>query len=94
MKSIWKYTFTGLTCDQTFDIPVGGKVIHAGQDPQCSSAVSIWVEVETENEPVQRDFLLMGTGHSLPGNYEISCRYVGSAHCDPFIWHVYEKVTP
>jgi hypothetical protein len=69
------------------ETPSGSSVLHvAGQGEE----VCIWVEVEPDKTPTQkRTFFITGTGHDIENPY---ASYIGTAHCPPFVWHVYELV--
>lgn len=45
----------------------------------------MWALVSSVTPIVQRRFWVVGTGHPVPR----SASYVGTAHCPPFVWHVF-----
>lgn len=48
--------------------------------------VCFWAEVDPLSDGVQHEFVIVGTGHRLPGGL---FRYVGSCDDGPFVWHLY-----
>ena len=84
-RVVFKYTARMI---ETHIVPVGGRVLHvAGQgDVPC-----VWIEVGGEVAvEEERTFQMVGTGHPVPE----SATYLGTAHCGPFVWHVYELTAP
>lgn len=82
MRTIYKYPLVlGMN---VFALPSGATVKAVGQQ---TGTVTLWAEVFTDNEPEKRAFFVYGTGHAIPPGFE----YVGTALCDPFVWHVYEQ---
>lgn len=99
MKTILKYVID--VRHPSMPMPVGAKVVLVGHQPGQTrpGQVVLWAEVETSSESVAapgddnqerfevRDFWVFGTGHPIrPG-----LKHVGSAICDEFVWHVFEK---
>lgn len=86
-RAVWKYQLQN--ADQTFEMPLGSKIIHVGGDGDVYPA--LWAEVVTvDGYPKEfRTFRVHGTGHGLLG-YE-TLQHVGTCR-NPMglVWHVYE----
>jgi len=86
MKTVWKYDLLVRGETEIYDIPMGSRVIKVEcRQPQL---LSFWAEVDTEKNKEKREFVIVGTGHPIPENYE----YVGTALDGWYVWHLYEKV--
>jgi len=81
MKKIFKYELK----DGSNYIPVGAKVIHVNVSEEGAIA---WVEFDSkfENELVQRNFKVFGTGWEIPDD----AIYIKTWFQGPFVWHLYE----
>lgn len=82
MRTVWKYPVP--VADQfTVRLPVEHVVLHVEkQDGQAC----MWVEVDDEDESIDVQFYVEGTGHPLVDS---------AVWCDtwldgPFVWHLYE----
>lgn len=75
----------------TLQLPARTKIIHVGHqaDQQGPDAITIWAEVEPNNEIEQRQFAIVGTGHPVPDRGH----HHGSTICPPFVWHLYEIIS-
>lgn len=83
MRTVHKFQLYVTETVQTLKIPVGSIIRHVGrQDFIC-----LWVEVDSDAAQVERSFRVFGTGQQIPDGFV----YVGTAHDDPFVWHVYER---
>lgn len=82
--TIWKYTLEH--GHNTFLLPKGAKILHVGQQ---NGTVCLWARVDPEQEQEKRVFRFVGTGHPLNCT---DITYLGTAHDDPFVWHVFEVV--
>lgn len=86
MKTVYKYK---LLPKITIELPRDAKplCVAAQGDDLC-----MWCEVLTQNETEHRTFEVFGTGHAIPQDMGIECRYVGTAFMGSLVWHVYERV--
>lgn len=71
--------------------------IELGADPRVVLVASqyapwptIWIEHEPGVDLTEHAYIVVGTGHQLPLGVST---HVGSAVCDPYVWHVYELST-
>jgi hypothetical protein len=85
MRTIFKYPVPVDDLMHTHSIPAGSVVCYVGQQ----GCPCIWIEVDTSMDRVERRFQIFGTGHPVPDGFI----YVGTALDEPFVWHVFEKVT-
>jgi hypothetical protein len=85
MRTIYKYPLSiGMN---VVEFPFGASIKAVGQQ---DGTVMLWAEVHEGNSPEKRCFYVYGTGHLIPAGLV----YVGTAFCDPFVWHVYEQAAP
>lgn len=83
MKMIYKYQLN-VHASQELILNEGSKPLHvANQDGQ----LCLWMEVELDSD-VSTPYLIniVGTGQRLTEQFGV---YVGTAHIDGFVWHVY-----
>lgn len=84
MTSIWKFKLSSSQQPQTLKIPSGGVILHSSrQEPD----ICLWVEVNENNEFINRDFLVIGTGWEVPQNSV----YIGTVFDGSYVWHIYAK---
>jgi hypothetical protein len=82
MRTIYKYPLCiGMN---VIDLPFGAIVRAVGQQ---AGTIMLWAEVHPENSPEKKCFYIYGTGHQI----QAGLIYIGTAFCDPFVWHVYEQ---
>jgi len=81
-RTIYKHVLT-ITDEQRI-------ATHEGARPLCVAdqrgALTIWVEVDTDQPKVDRVVYIVGTGNLVP---EADLTYVGTYVGEPFVWHVY-----
>ena len=87
MTIIYKYPLSLNGLDQTIEMPSGSRILVVGG--QHGEPVLL-AQVDTDAKPCKRVFVVVGTGHHVPPNDSGLPGYVGTAFCDPFVWHVYE----
>jgi hypothetical protein len=46
----------------------------------------MWVQMDGSQPQIERKFVFIGTGWPL----EETAEYLGTAHCNGFVWHVFE----
>lgn len=82
MKTIHKYV---LTPPFRVRAPAGAKVLVSGEQ---QGALCVWMEVDTDRVLVDKQFTVVGTGHTAPDDGT----YVGTGMMDDgmFVLHVYE----
>lgn len=89
MQTIWKYVFP-LDTNQTVELPTGAKVIHVAGIRDEVTAWFLLDPIAFLLDPTakleQRKFSVYGTGHKISDR----AVYVGTAICDPFVWHLFE----
>lgn len=94
MRTVWKYQIKIMRDTVgTFYVPEGAILVHAAPDviyPGSLSepCVSLWFEVESENDAEVRVFEVFGTGHAIPDAAGV---HVASVVDAPLVLHVYER---
>lgn len=90
MKQIFKYRLPIETPTPTgyfvVEMPRGAKVLHVHSQEPDQVAPFLWALVDANAPKEPRAFAIHGTGH--PHNAD-PAEYLGSAHCGPFVWHVF-----
>ena len=96
MRTIQKYEVE-VGCSSV-QMPQGAKIKHvAGQGVK----ICLWAIVDTDRLDELRHFTVYGTGSGLPDGCDTNPRfdsveerseyYVGTAHVDRLVWHVFER---
>lgn len=88
MRTIWRFDFD-VDDAVSLNVPKGARFLPSVK-ARSASALSVWAEVESGNEPESRLLLVVGTGNPFDPTGH---RYVGTALASPFVWHVYEAKT-
>lgn len=89
MKAVWKFPFV-VNDRVTIAMPEGARILHVAQQPRNTAyRATIWAEVETDADEVERTFYVVGTGHPM-GDVGT---YVGTIVTPFLVWHVYEEPT-
>lgn len=88
-RVIWKYSWDPVMTEMNFDMPVNAKILHV--DVQ-RGIPCIWAMVDPTVSSENRQFLLWGTGASLPGNETIHLEHLGSFLMQEgrFVFHIFE----
>ena len=88
MKTIYKYPLllqympNGI-CDVVMNR--AAMVLHVAEQ---HGNPCLWASVDTDLPTHTRRFQVVGTGYATPDEREST--YLGTAHCGPFVWHVFE----
>jgi hypothetical protein len=84
-RTVWKYTlsrqYVGDLCSVV--MPKDAVILKVASQ---NDEVTFWADVISTNELETRHFYIVGTGFDVPPNG----KYVGTAFCGSFVWHVYE----
>lgn len=80
-RAVWKFDLR-LGANE-IEMPRGAQILAVHEQQGC---VRLWARVNPR-DPVNviRSFHVVGTGHPCGLG-----QYVGTAFCDPFVWHVFE----
>ena len=82
MRVIYKYELS-----KTIELPINSQVLKAGIQ---KGDMYIWVLIDgTETKTSQRNFEILGTGHSFEFDY-LTHTYIDSIFDGPFVWHIWE----
>lgn len=85
MITIYKYAL-----DNTVYLPRGAVVLSVGLQ---NDQMYLWAHVDSDQQPVQRNFIIVGTGWDLSKDVRLTnARFIGTVHQSPFVWHVFEDV--
>ncbi len=82
MKTVWKYK---IPLGGVMSVPKDSKPVFFGIQ---NKEFCLWLEVDIEEELVDRRFVIYGTGHTILGN----SKYIQSIFDDIFVWHLYEAL--
>lgn len=85
MRTIWKFDIELTDKPTRHEVPAGGVVRFVGKQ-NGNVMPSIWIEVETNNPPTDRCFVVYGTGREITQGDV----YLGTYLDYPFVWHVFE----
>ena len=80
---IFKY-YLQLTDTQTLQMPEGFEVLNVSNE---GGRIVFWAEADEEEELVDIDFYVVGTGNELEHPLRV---YMGTVQMNGFVWHVYE----
>jgi len=84
---IFKYLLT-LEDSQVLYLPKGAKILSVGEQ---RGILYLWAEVDPEADPEPRTIEIIGTGNPMLQEKRV---FIGTVLPDPFVWHVYEIVSP
>lgn len=96
-RTIWKYELKE-TDVQRVGMPAGAELLHVasqrvekhGPDQYGSwDALCMWALLDPDAPTVERLVAIVGTGNPAPALND-DAKYVGSAQCGPFVWHVFD----
>lgn len=87
-KRVLRYEFPIDDEDHVFRTGAG-PILHVDQKDE-SHYISIWTEINGDEDLKARTFRVFGTGHPIDGPWS----YVGTSvhHHTGLVWHVYEKL--
>lgn len=90
MKTIWKFPLPTLPLSDlvVIDMPAGADVLTLqlqGRTP------TLWAVVDDGAEFVNRRFVIVGTGHEVPGEVGDTVNdYIGTWQFEGFVWHLFD----
>lgn len=84
MKRIFKYVIAPTEISSSVRVTMNedAEVIHIAEQ---NGMLCLWVISDPVKQLRERSFYICGTGHPVFG-----LKYLGTAHCKPFVWHVFE----
>ena len=86
MQVIYKYPIK-MPGYNAMSLPENYKILKLGYD--ANDIPCVWALVETDNEKVDFDITLVGTGWPLDINPEIAT-YIDTIVDGPYVWHAFE----
>jgi hypothetical protein len=69
-------------------MPKGARILKVQEQGSHPPVPTLWALVNQENDMEVRTFVVYGTGQQM--NTDRKEVYLGTAMCDPFVWHVFE----
>ena len=87
MQVIYKYPIKMKPGHTALRLPKDYKILKLDYDP--NNILCIWALVNTENEKVDVDITLVGTGWPIEVNTEIAT-YIDTIKEGPYVWHAFE----
>lgn len=85
MKTVWKYILE--PGETTLEIPVGAQILSVAVQGE---EVCLWALVEPDAIIEPRQFIVAGTGESIPDKYQPPA-FIGTVHLSAFlVFHVFE----
>lgn len=86
-ETIWKYEVKMGVFSHS--MPLGAKVLSVHQRP---GTPQMWVRVNPDYGPVERWFVVTGTGHLVPS---VATRFIGTFFVgDDLVFHLFEASGP
>lgn len=85
MRTIHKYPLEIVAHEQVVVMPEYSRVLAFQMQ---GDVPTFWADVNTNMVPVQRRFVIIGTGGEIPTNYS----YIGTTQEPPYVWHLYEAL--
>ena len=98
MRTIYKYELR-ITDQQEITIFRDAKLLHVasqavekhGPDGYGQwTQLCLWASVDPYARQVRRRIAIVGTGNPAPEIGPAHAQYIGTAHCPPFVWHVFD----
>jgi len=83
MTTVYKYPLNPISDEVKIEMPSGARILHVHEQ---NGIPTIWALVDLAAAGAERVFAIRGTAHPVEDNLA----YLGSAHCSPFVWHVFE----
>lgn len=87
------YYFPGPAVVQPFTISThdGAEALHLGErwnEAKGKHVLTVWAEVETEEQHADMELLVAATGQEIPNGYAYICTHQESGG---LVWHLYQK---
>lgn len=81
---VYKYPIN-LSHGTTIELPMGSKILTAGEDP--NGQICVWALVdELSMARTMVNVVIVGTGHTIPWSHT---NYIGTFKQGPFVWHAF-----
>lgn len=84
MKTVYKFAFPSGTDTLEAKIPADAKPVYVAIQ---NKRVTMWFELDTEEENVERYFKIVPTGSEVPEEGT----HIQSIMDGEFVWHIYEE---
>ena len=88
MKTIWKYEII-LGGRVKIDMPKDATMLHFEVQREIPR---LWALVDSDNKTEPREFVIVGTGHSIDKG--LNLKYIGTTLMmeDRLVWHLFEVI--
>ena len=87
IEKIFKYELR-IADRQFVMMPKGAEILHVHEQ---NDAVCLWALVNPSHANEERCFEVYGTGHLIHSGMGVDRKYLGTAHCGVYVWHVFER---
>lgn len=87
--TVWKFTLDVREA-ATWRLAIGGLTKVVAVRGRDAATLDVWVQLDPADAIRSVDLFIVGTGQPIPPDHF----HVGTAFCDPFVWHVYRKREP
>ncbi|MGS0526458.1 DUF7352 domain-containing protein [Zobellia nedashkovskayae] len=89
MKVIYKYPIE--TKDkQLLELPIGFEVLRVANQ---RNQIVIWALIDEYAKTDEYEIEVHGTGNPIYDSEKTKRKYLGTALCDPFVWHVFHRIS-
>lgn len=87
MQTIHKYEVS-ITASQIIEMPDCALIMTIQRQ---NGKLSLWAQVNTENEPKPRKIIVVGTGHRIENQ---NLLYITTIQDGDLVWHFFEELSP
>ena len=84
MITVYKFAFGANQSELALSIPLNAKPVHVAVQ---NRRITMWFELDTEEEKVDRHFKVVPTGAEVPEQGT----HIQSILDGEFVWHIYEE---
>lgn len=89
MRTIWKFELE-IKEIQTLQMPMGATILSVAKQ---KGELKLWAMVNPRRQLEDRKIEIIGTGGVLPADMGTTRGFIGTVVIDPFVWHVFERMT-
>ena len=87
MTTIWKYKLE--PGRQVITVPQGSQILSVNNQDLTPC---LWVMVDDERQRTEVIIEVFGTGHKIEVGSGIERKFLGTAVCGFFVWHVFARI--
>lgn len=93
MKTVYKYNLANKNFSNicTISAPEGAEFLYAGNQHE---EMCVWAEVDTNNEMVDYQFEIFGTGEEIKIDMGVDRKYLNSVMLNSgyYVFHIYQRI--